>query len=128
MNNFFSLFLIICLIFVNLSQYHPIYSPNQVIADIEPNCGFLKDHRINMTVNGFNKNGNVYWEFINSKDSIDWYGYFETNDTGGFDDYTFADGLLPDIYTIRFYDDKNNDYVKDPNGIEINLTYAIPCN
>ena len=54
-----------------------------------------------MTVNGFNKNGNVYWEFINSKDSIDWYGYFETNDTGGFDDYTFLQMVFYQIY-IQF--------------------------
>ena len=81
-----------------------------------------------MTVNGFNKNGNVYWEFINSKGKMDYYGYFDTNSTGGFHDYTIADGLLPNIYTLRFFDDKNNDYVKDPNGLEINFTYAVPCN
>ncbi len=125
---FFSSFLIIVLIFISLSQLHPIYGTKQVIADIEPNCGLLKDHRINMTVNGFNKNGIIYWEFINSKGIIDYYGYFDTNSTGGFNDYTIADGLFPDIYTLRFFDDKNNDYFKDPNGLEINLTYAVPCN
>ena len=105
-------FLIIFLIFVNLSHHHPIWATKQVIADIEPKCGLLKDHRINMTVNGFNKNGIVYWEFINSKGIIDYYGYFDTNATGGFNDYTIADGLFPDIYTLRFFDDKNNDYFK----------------
>ena len=126
--SFFSSSLIIFLIFINLYNHHSIYPTSQVIADIEPNCGLLKDHRINMTVNGFNKNGNVYWEFINSKGMIDYYGYFDTNSTGGFNDYTIADGLLPNIYILRFFDDKNNDYVKDPNGLEINFTYAVPCN
>lgn len=104
------------------------YSTSPPIVKISPECGTLKDHRINMTVNGFNKNGNVYWEFINSKGIMDYYGYFDTNATGGFNDYTIADGLLPDMYTLRFFDDKNNDYIKDPNGAEIILNYEIPCN
>jgi len=126
--SFFWSFLIIFLIFINLSNYFPIYPLDNVIANIEPSCGLLKDHRINMTVNGFNQNGNVYWEFINSKGVLNYYGYFDTNATGGFNDYTIADGLLPNIYTLHFFDDKNNDYVKDPNGLEINLTYSVPCN
>src|ERR1044072_6620405 len=126
--SFFWSFLLIFLIFINLSNYFPISPLDKVVAHIEPSCRLLKDHRINMTVNGFNQNGNVYWEFINSKGVLNYYGYFDTNATGGFNDYTIADGLLPNIYTLRFFDDKNNDYVKDPNGLEINLTYSVPCN
>ncbi len=125
---YFWSFLIIFLILINHPNYYHIYPTDQVIANIEPTCGLLKDHRINMTGNGFNKNGNVYWEFINSKGIIDYYGYFDTNATGGFNDYTIADGLFPNTYTLRFFDDKNNDYVKDPNGLEIHFTYAVPCN
>jgi hypothetical protein len=108
-------------------EYPLTYSTSPIVK-ISPECGTLKDHRINMTVNGFNKNGNVYWEFITSKGIIDYYGYFDTNATGGFNDYTIADGLLPDMYTLRFFDDKNNDYIKDPNGSEVILDYEIPCN
>ena len=121
------LFLIVFLSSSSFLNYQTI-DANRPIADVEPDCGVLRDHRINMTVNGFNKNGNVYWEFINSKGFIDYYGYFDTNATGGFDDYTIADGFLPDTYIIHFFDDKNNDYVKDPNGGQVNLTYTIPCN
>jgi hypothetical protein len=121
------LFLIIFLSSSSLLNYHNIDANGGPIADLEPDCGVLRDHRINMTVNGFNENGNVYWEFINSKGFIGWYGYFDTNATGGFDDYTIADGFLPDTYIIRFFDDRNNDYIKDPNGVEVNLTYTIPC-
>ena len=108
-------------------DYTLTYSTSPIVI-ISPQCGTLKDHRINMTVNGFNKNGNVYWEFITSKGIMDYYGYFDTNATGGFNDYTIADGLLPDMYTLRFFDDKNNDYIKDPNGAEVILDYEIPCN
>jgi hypothetical protein len=126
-NSFISSFLIVFLSFLNLLNYHTIEA-NRPIVDVEPDCGVLRDHRINMTINGFNKNGNVYWEFINSKGFMDYYGYFDTNATGGFNDFTIADGFLIDTYIIRFFDDKNNDYIKDPNGIEMNLTYTIPCN
>lgn len=81
-----------------------------------------------MTINGFNKNGSVYWEFINSRGIIDTFGYFSTNNTGGFDDYTIADDFLYDTYTTRFFDDNNNDYIKDVGGRELNATYTIPCN
>ena len=108
-------------------EYTLTYSTSPIVK-ISPECGTLKDHRINMTVNGFNKNGNVYWEFITSKGIMDYYGYFDTNATGGFNDYTIVDGLLPDMYTLRFFDDKNNDYIKDPNGAEVILDYEIPCN
>lgn len=125
-NKFSSLLLLVLSSFLNFLCYQTIEA-NKLIVDIDPDCGKLKDHRINMTVNGFNKNGNVYWEFIKSNGYMDYYGYFDTNATGGFNDFTFADGLFPDNYTLRFFDDKNNDYIKDTNGLEMNLSYMIPC-
>ncbi|MDX1372503.1 MAG: hypothetical protein R3321_08525, partial [Nitrososphaeraceae archaeon] len=82
---------------------------------------------VNLSINGFNKNGSVYWEFINSKGIVDTFGYFSTNGTGGFNDYTIADDFSYDTYTVRFIDDKNNDYIADIGGKEINSTYSIPC-
>ena len=35
------------------------------IVRISPECR-TRDHRIDFTVNGFNPNGNVHWEFVNS--------------------------------------------------------------
>ena len=104
------------------------YSSTDPIVKISPECGTLKDHRINFTVNGFNSNGNIYWEFINSTGVVDTFGYFDSNDTGGFNDYIIADSMQPDNYTLRFFDDKNNDYIKDINGKEIIINYEIPCN
>jgi hypothetical protein len=97
------------------------------IARISPECGILRDHRIDFTVNGFNPNGNVHWEFVNSKGNIDVYGYFETDEFGGFDEYIITDEMRPDTYTLRLFDDQNNDFIKDPNGSEIILNYQIPC-
>lgn len=102
--------------------------PTSPIVKISPECGTLRDHRINFTVNDFNSNGNIYWEFINSSGIVDTYGYFDSNKTGGFNDYIIADGMQPDNYTLRFFDDKNNDYLIDLNGKEVVLNYEIPCN
>jgi hypothetical protein len=41
------------------------------IVRISPECGTMRDHRIDFTVNGFNPNGNIHWEFVNSKGNID---------------------------------------------------------
>ena len=80
------------------------------IVRVSPDCGTMRDHRIDFTVNGFNPQGNVYSEFVNSKGNIDAYGYFGTDKFGGFDEYIIADEMKPDTYTLRFFDDKNNDF------------------
>ena len=35
--------------------------------------------------------------------------------------------MFPDDYTVKFFDDENNDYIKDSNGKEVILKYEIPC-
>lgn len=113
-------------IFIIIQNTHAI-AIIEPIVQITPSCHDEDEERINMTINGFNKNGSVYWEFINSEGVVDTFGYFSTNSTGGFNDYTIADDFSDDRYIVRFYDDKNNDYHKDTGGIELNSTYSIPC-
>jgi hypothetical protein len=97
------------------------------IVKIFPDCGALNDHKIFLKVTGFSPNGNVHWEFIDSKGNIDSYGYFETNEFGGFEEYIIADVIKPDVYILRFFDDKNNNFLKDFNGLEVIINYPIPC-
>jgi hypothetical protein len=94
---------------------------------IFPDCGSITDHKIFFMVKGFSPNGNVHWEFIDSKGIIDSYGYFETDEFGSFEEYIIAEVIKPDIYTLRFFDDKNNNFLKDFNGSEVIITYQIPC-
>ena len=122
----FILSIVVSYFFLNL-EIVLVYSISPIVK-ISPECGEIEDHRVNFTGNGFNKNGNIYWEFVNSTGELDYYGYFDSNGTGGFNDYTIADGLKPDKYTLRFFDDRNNDYVKDSNASEVVLNYQIPCN
>ena len=97
------------------------------IVKIFPDCGALSAHKIFFKVNGFSPNGNVHWEFIDSKANIDSYGYFETDEFGGFEEYIIAEVTKPDIYILRFFDDKNNNFLKDFNGSEVIINYQIPC-
>jgi hypothetical protein len=38
-----------------------------------------------------------------------------------------AEVIKPDIYTLRFFDDQNNNFLKDFNGSEVIINYQIPC-
>jgi len=104
----------------------PIFAESPIVK-IFPDCGALSNHKIFFTVNSFSPNGNVHWEFIDSKGNIDSYGYFETDEFGGFEEYIIAEVVKPDIYTLRFFDDKNNNFLKDFNGSEVIINYQIPC-
>ncbi|MGI0051223.1 MAG: hypothetical protein ACRD8K_05745 [Nitrososphaeraceae archaeon] len=45
-------------------------------------------------------------EFINSKENIHSYGYYETDELGNCEDFIIADEVEPDTCTLRFFDDK----------------------
>lgn len=102
-----------------------VYALHPIIK-ISPSCGKSADHRLNIIVVGFSTYRKMYWEFINSKHVLDTFDYFKTNSKGGFNDYTIVDDLHPDEYTLRFIDDKNNDYILDKGGNETRLKYIIP--
>jgi hypothetical protein len=52
-NKYLSIILLVVLSSLNYLCYYDIHA-NKLIVDIEPDCGKLKDHRIDMMVNGFN--------------------------------------------------------------------------
>lgn len=115
------------LLFAIIDRVPSISAIESPSVEIFPECGSLNDHRVYFTADGFNLNGNVQWEIINSRGEIDSYGYFETDAIGNFDEFIIADELEPDTYTLRFFDDKDNDSIKDPDGSEVILKYQIPC-
>ncbi|MFB5599961.1 MAG: hypothetical protein ACE5SW_07020 [Nitrososphaeraceae archaeon] len=127
LNHYFLLSLFLFILYFQVFNIIDIFALKPM-AIIDPVCHNEDEERINMTINGFNKNSSVYWEFINSKGIVESFGYFDTNTTGGFHDYTIADDFPPDNYIVSFFDDKNNDFIKDIDGVELNATYSIPCN
>ena len=97
-------------------------------VDISPTCGPPEPgFNIVINANGFKANSTVAYKFVDSNSKIPLYGYFETNQTGGFNDVTFADDLLPDKYKLYFADDANSDGVFDIGAKRIYANVSIPC-
>lgn len=97
-------------------------------VDISPTCGpHEPGFNIVINANGFKANSTVAYKFVNSDSKIPLYGYFETNQTGGFNDVTFADDLRPDKYKLYFADDSNSDGVFDIGAKRIYANVSIPC-
>jgi hypothetical protein len=97
-------------------------------VDVSPTCGpHEPGFNIVINANGFMPNSTVAYKFVTSESKIPLYGYFETNQTGGFNDVTFADDLLPDKYKLYFADDANADGVFDIGAKRIYANITIPC-
>ena len=100
--------------------------PNVIIS---PMCGELKGYAMILEVNGFEPNGNVHWQLIDPENkTISSYGYFATNNTGGFNEDSFVEGpLIKGSYEIQLFDDSDNDSLPDSNTIIKKLTIRVPC-
>jgi hypothetical protein len=97
-------------------------------VDISPTCGPNEPgFNIVINANGFKANSTVAYKFVGSDSRIPLYGYFETNNTGGFNDVTFADDLKPDKYKMYFGDDANNDGAFDIGAKRIYANVSLPC-
>lgn len=97
-------------------------------VEISPTCGPNEPgFNIVINANGFMPNGTVAYKFVDSHSKIPLYGYFETNQTGGFNDVTFADDLLPDKYKLYFADDANSDGVFDIGAKRVYVNVTLPC-
>ena len=97
-------------------------------VDISPTCGPAEPgFNIVINANGFKANSNVAYKFVGSDSKIPLYGYFETNNTGGFNDVTFADDLKEDKYKMYFADDTNSDGAFDIGAKKVYANVSIPC-
>ena len=97
-------------------------------VDISPTCG-PADPGFNIVINanGFKANSTVAYKFVGNDSKIPLYGYFETNNTGGFNDVTFADDLKEDKYKLYFADDANSDGAFDIGAKRVYANVSIPC-
>lgn len=108
------------------------YLPSNVLAEpmaiINPTCGLVGNgFKIGISTNSFNANSTVAWKLVNSTQSIPIFGYFQTNSTGGFSDYTFLSEIGPDKYKMYFGDDANNDNKFDTINRTTYANLTIPC-
>jgi hypothetical protein len=113
----------------------------QASALVTPTCGppsgqSAESHEegegfnIILNATGFMPNGVVHWKLIhaNGSEAINQFGSFGTDAKGSFSEPTYiGEGLPPDVYTIYFFDDLNNDGTRDPGGAESFASVTIPC-
>ena len=97
-------------------------------VDVSPTCGPAEPgFNIVINANGFKANSTVAYKFVGNDSKIPLYGYFETNNTGGFNDVTFADDLKEDKYKLYFADDANSDGAFDIGAKRVYANVSIPC-
>lgn len=97
-------------------------------VEISPTCGpHEPGFNIVIDANGFTPNSNVAVKFVGSDSKIPLYTKYETNNTGGFSEVTFADDLREDNYRLYLADDTNDDNVFDIGAKRIYANITIPC-
>jgi len=97
------------------------------IVLVSPPCGPTPGFNVVFSANGFSPSSNVSWELLNADLKPVLTGYFMTNSTGGFNEVTYADDLLPGKYNLNFFDDSNNDSKLDANGQTFQTSISLPC-
>jgi len=94
---------------------------------VTPTCGPVEGFNFNMTVNDFSPHRTVHWELLDKDQQPALLGYFEANNTGGFNEALYATDILPGKYILHLYDDKDNDAQEDWVGKETFTELSIPC-
>jgi hypothetical protein len=97
------------------------------LVQISPACGPAGSGvNVFMSGVGVDPGASIRWNLIDSQGQIPFNGYYQTNDTGGFNDIAFLSDLKPDNYQMNFVQggDVNNPDIVSPK-LSINLT--IPC-
>lgn len=97
-------------------------------VDISPTCGPAEPgFNIVINANGFKPNSTVGVKFVGSDSKIPLYTQYDTNNTGGFNDVTFADDLKEDHYKLYLADDANSDGAFDIGAKRVYANVSIPC-
>jgi hypothetical protein len=96
---------------------------------ISPTCGDTSGYGMQLNVNGFEPNSNVGWKVFHPEtQAISTFGYFSTNNTGGFLESEHIEGELEQgKYEIQFFDDADNDGKADHGKKEFIVSMSVPC-
>ncbi|MGE5705487.1 MAG: hypothetical protein ACM3XP_02055 [Nitrososphaerales archaeon] len=128
-------FVVMSLWMIFLSSSLTSLSLINVSAQTEPKvnvmyeCGTL-DVNTQLNANGFEPNSSVSWKVITPTDETGAiFGYFDTNSTGGFKEFTHLSELKDADYSVQFFDDANKDGLPD-KGKKIftaKMSPPVPC-
>ena len=96
---------------------------------VSPACGDTSGYGMKLNVNGFEPNSNVGWKLVHPETQTSpTFGYFATNNTGGFSESEYIEGELEEgKYELQFFDDADNDGNADQGKKEFIVSMSTPC-
>jgi hypothetical protein len=98
---------------------------SKVIAS--PLCG--SEEGFNMKINGtdFVPNAHISWVILDTTLDPKLNGYFATDNSGSFNEVTFADDLPIGKYSMFFFDDREINYKLDNEESIYKIDLEVPC-
>jgi hypothetical protein len=122
-------FLFLTILVASISLFTNTNAELKPNVKISPTCGDTSGYGMQLNVNGFEPNSNVGWKVVHPEtQAISTFGYFSSNNTGGFLESEHIEGELePGKYEIQFFDDADNDGEADQGKKEFIVSMSVPC-
>ncbi len=122
-------FLFLTILVASISLFANINAQLKPNVKVSPACGDTSGYGMELNVNGFEPNSNVGWKLVHPETQTSpTYGYFATNNTGGFSEPEYIEGELEEgKYEIQFFDDADNDGKADQGKKEFIVSMSTPC-
>ena len=122
-------FLFLTILVASISLFANINAQLKPNVKVSPACGDTSGYGMELNVNGFEPNSNVGWKLVHPEtQTSSTYGYFATNNTGGFTESEYIEGELEEgKYEIQFFDDADNDGKADQGKKEFIVSMSVPC-
>ena len=122
-------FLFLTILVASISLFANINAELKPNVKVSPACGDTSGYGMELNVNGFEPNSNVGWKLVHPETQTSpTYGYFATNNTGGFTESEYIEGELEEgKYEIQFFDDADNDGNADQGKREFIVAMTVPC-
>ena len=125
----YSFLFLTILVVASISLFANINAQLKPNVKVSPACGDTSGYGMELNVNGFEPNSNVGWKLVHPEtQTSSTYGYFETNNTGGFTESEYIEGELEEgKYELQFFDDADNDGKADQGKKEFIVSMSTPC-
>lgn len=123
------LFISLCLSLFSLNILNIYGQSDEPKVEINYECGTI-DINARLNVNGFEPNSTVSWIVVSPDIESGYiFGYFNTNSTGGFNEFTHLSELTNSDYSVQIFDDADEDGNPDEGKkmFTAEMSPPLPC-
>jgi hypothetical protein len=107
------------------SQYNIFGAP---FLNVSPTCGPSKSgFNIQANASGFEPNAQINWKLNTIENKTPTYGYFQSNNAGGFNESVFVGDLRDGHYKMYFGTGSNVNVFIDANSYLAYANITMPC-